>query len=82
MFLDACLRAIPDFIKAKATSHTRQFERGRRLMSASNSRFVAFWAAHERRALVYGRLLGVTLALLAVSLVNTYRAYRQHLGEG
>ena len=62
---------------AIANSHAWQFEHGRRLMSASNSRFVAFWAAHERRALVYGRLLGVTLALLAVSLVNTYRAWNR-----
>jgi hypothetical protein len=30
VFLDACLRAIPDFIKAKATSHTRQVETGTR----------------------------------------------------
>jgi hypothetical protein len=26
VFLDACLRAIPDFINAKATSQTRQVE--------------------------------------------------------
>jgi hypothetical protein len=30
VFLDACLRAIPDFIKAKAISHTRQVETGTR----------------------------------------------------
>ena len=30
VFLDACLRAIPDFIKAKATSITRQVETGTR----------------------------------------------------
>ncbi|HUY33944.1 MAG TPA: hypothetical protein VMV69_14450 [Pirellulales bacterium] len=30
VFLDACLRAIPDFIQAKATSHTRQVETGTR----------------------------------------------------
>lgn len=46
-------------------------------MPASTSRFVAFWAAHERRAQVYGRLLVVTLGLLAVSLVNTYRAWNR-----
>ncbi len=28
VFLDACLRAIPDFITAKATSHTRRVETG------------------------------------------------------
>lgn len=46
-------------------------------MAASTSRFVAFWAAHERRALVYSRLLAVTLALLGISLVNTYRAWNR-----
>ena len=30
VFLDACLRAIPDFIQAKTTSHTRQVETGTR----------------------------------------------------
>ena len=46
-------------------------------MPVSNNRFVAFWAAHERRAQVYGRLLTASLVLLAVSLVNTYRAWNQ-----
>ncbi len=46
-------------------------------MSVNQSRFVAFWAAHERRAQVYGRLLSVTLVLLGLSLVNTYRAWSQ-----
>ena len=32
MFLDACMRAIPDFIKATATSHTRQVQTGTRLV--------------------------------------------------
>jgi hypothetical protein len=32
VFLDACLRAIPDFIKATATSHTRQVQTGTRLV--------------------------------------------------
>lgn len=44
-------------------------------MPAATSRFVAFWASHERRARVYGRLLFVTLALLGLSLANTYRAW-------
>ena len=30
VFLDACLRAIPDFIEAKATAHTRQARTGTR----------------------------------------------------
>lgn len=30
LLLDACLRAIPDFIKSKATSHTRQVQTGTR----------------------------------------------------
>ena len=30
VFLDACLRAIPDFIKTKATSHTQRVETGAR----------------------------------------------------
>jgi hypothetical protein len=46
-------------------------------MSMPNNRFIAFWASHERRARVYGRLLGVSLALLGLSLVNTYRAWNQ-----
>jgi hypothetical protein len=46
-------------------------------MPAAGSRFVAFWAAHERRATVYGRLLVVTLAFLGLSLVNTYRAWNR-----
>ena len=29
-FLDACLRAIPDFIQANRTSHTQQVETGTR----------------------------------------------------
>jgi len=32
VFLDACMRAIPDFIKATATSHTRQVQTGTRLV--------------------------------------------------
>ena len=46
-------------------------------MSMNQSRFVAFWAAHEKRAQVYGRLLAVTLALLALSLANNYRAWNR-----
>ena len=46
-------------------------------MSVNQSRFVAFWASHERRAQVYGRLLTVCLALLGLSLANTYRAWSQ-----
>jgi hypothetical protein len=46
-------------------------------MSAASSRFVAFWASHERRALVYGRLLSVTLVLLGLSLANNYRAWNR-----
>ncbi len=46
-------------------------------MSIPNNRFIAFWASHERRARIYGRLLGVSLALLGLSLVNTYRAWNQ-----
>ncbi|MHB8973738.1 MAG: tetratricopeptide repeat protein [Pirellulaceae bacterium] len=33
VFLDACLRAIPDFLKSKATSQTRQVETGTRPVS-------------------------------------------------
>jgi hypothetical protein len=46
-------------------------------MPVNQSRFVAFWASHERRAQVYGRLLTVCLALLGLSLANTYRAWSQ-----
>src|SRR5262245_66303165 len=44
-------------------------------MGASDNRFIAFWATHERRARVYARLLAVTLVLLFLSLLNTYRAW-------
>ena len=46
-------------------------------MAASDNRFIAFWATHERRARVYGRLLVVTLVLLFLALLNTYRAWNR-----
>ena len=46
-------------------------------MSMPNNRFIAFWASHERRARIYGRLLAASLALLGLALVNNYRAWNQ-----
>jgi hypothetical protein len=46
-------------------------------MAATNSRFIAFWASHERRAQIYGRLAAVSLILLGVSLANNYRAWNR-----
>ena len=46
-------------------------------MPASSSRLIAFWASHERRAEIYARLLFAAGVLLAISLVNTYRAWNR-----
>ena len=70
---------------AGGTAHGREevFElAGRRSRSSAECppRAAGSWRSgpsHERRAQVYARLLVVTLALLALSLVNTYRAWNR-----
>lgn len=44
-------------------------------MPLETNRYIAQWAAHEKRAAIYGRLLGVALFLLGLSLLNNYRAW-------